>query len=324
MISNSADSVSAGVESVDPEILEGEVLIKIEWAGVNFKDSMVTQPGNRVARRSPLIGGVDLAGTVIESPEHSIPAGSKVLAHGHDIGVAHHGGFAEFARVPLDWVVPLAEGFTTKAAMTYGTAGFTAMASIEALERSGLTPDRGPILVTGANGGVGSTAIALLADLGYDVVASTGRTEEQEFLKSLGANEVIGRDEIDDGSSRSLGSAKWAGAIDCVGGATLARIVRSLHYGAAVAASGLTGGTEFTSSVFPFIVRGVSLLGIDSVETPSPLRIDVWNRLAAMPTTDRIGEIVEREVALEDLPGVLATISSGHVRGRILVSPTAP
>ena len=188
MISNSADSVSAGVESVDPEILEGEVLIKIEWAGVNFKDSMVTQPGNRVARRSPLIGGVDLAGTVIESPEHSIPAGSKVLAHGHDIGVAHHGGFAEFARVPLDWVVPLAEGFTTKAAMTYGTAGFTAMASIEALERSGLTPDRGPILVTGANGGVGSTAIALLADLGYDVVASTGRTEEQEFLKSLGAN----------------------------------------------------------------------------------------------------------------------------------------
>ncbi|MEI8049991.1 MAG: acryloyl-CoA reductase [Actinomycetes bacterium] len=311
------------VEDLNPALLEGDVLVNVAAAGVNFKDSMVTQAGNRVARISPLVGGVDLAGEVVESPEGGPAVGSLVIAHGYGIGVAHHGGFAEMARIPHSWVVPLPEGLTPKAAMAYGTAGFTAMASILALEASGLVAGAGPVLVTGAVGGVGSTAVALLAARGYEVVASTGRAGERQFLENLGAHSVIGRDEIDDNVGRPLASERWAGAVDCVGGATLSAIIRSLRYGATVAASGLTGGTEFHSTVFPFIVRGVRLVGIDSVEMPISERTAVWEALAASPFTSRVHEIIDREVGLDGVAGALADIAGGKVRGRILVTPSS-
>ena len=306
---------------MDPNQLEGEVLIEVVRAAVNFKDSMALQPGNRVARISPLIGGVDLAGTVLESSDPTIEPGSLVLAHGHGIGTSSHGGFAELARVPARSVVAMPEGLDARGAMALGTAGFTAMASLLALESGGLTPDLGDLLVTGAAGGVGSIAVALAAASGYTVVGSSGRPAEAEFLHHIGCARVIGRQEVDPTPSRGLSEERWAGAIDCVGGATLTAILKTLRYGGAVAASGLTGGSELTTSVFPFIVRAVRLLGIDSVEMPAGERSVVWQQLAARFPSARIDDIVEREVGLDEVPSVLEAIASGRVRGRVVVDP---
>jgi acrylyl-CoA reductase (NADPH) len=299
----------------------GEVLVEVTWSSINFKDGMVTVPGNRVARISPLVPGVDLAGVVVSSDDPDISVGEEVLAHGHDLGVGRHGGFARYARLPSRWALP-ASGLGARRAMAIGTAGFTAALSIDELEARGLRPGDGPVLVTGATGGVGCMAVALLVGRGYEVVASSGKAAEHDWLRHLGAAEVIGRDDIDDAPSRVLGSERWAGAVDCVGGSTLARVLRCLRYGAAVAASGLTGGTAVETTVFPFITRQVALLGIDSVATGRARRRQVWARLRDDVESLDLDAIVAEEVTLSGLPAALLAINNAGVRGRILVRVT--
>jgi acrylyl-CoA reductase (NADPH) len=314
--------VDVGVSTLTMDDLPpGEVLIEVEWSAVNFKDGMVTRPGNRVARTSPLIPGVDLVGTVVASVDADFVPGEHVIAHGYDIGVARHGGFAQFARVPAGWVVRLPEGLTPRRAAVLGTAGFTAALSIRRLELHGLRPGTGPVLVTGASGGVGGTAVALAAARGYEVVASTGRMAERDYLVGLGATEVISRDALVVDPQRTLGPERWSGAIDCVGGATLSAILRTLRYGAAVAASGLTGGTTVESSVYPFIVRNAALLGIDTVLTPIDERRAVWTGLAGWVPGDMVDALVAGEVNLSGLAPVLDGILNGQIRGRMLVRP---
>jgi acrylyl-CoA reductase (NADPH) len=321
VVERTADTVTQGVRSFTVDDLgDGDVLVRVDWSSVNFKDGMVVRPGNRVARISPLVPGVDLVGTVVESDQFD--PGQPVIVHGYDLGVAHHGGFAAYARVPSHWVVPLPAGLTARQAATIGTAGFTAALSLRRLERHGLTPDAGPVLVTGASGGVGSMAVALLGARGYRVVASTGKDAEHPYLLALGASEVIGREELLVDPGRTLGKARWAGAVDCVGGPTLSAVLRSLDYGAAVAASGLTGGDLVETSVYPFIVRSVALLGIDSVQTPIDERRSVWEELATSYPADRLDDMVDRQVDLDGVSDALSTIAAGGVRGRILVQPT--
>jgi len=272
-----------------------------------------------VSRTSPLVPGVDLAGTVVASEAPGLAAGTDVLAHGGDLGVTRHGGYARYARVPADQVVVLPPGLSPREAMAIGTAGFTAALSVDQLEERGLRPGGGPVLVTGASGGVGSFAVDLLAGRGYEVVASTGKSAEHPWLRALGAAEVVGRDVLDEEGSRVLGPERWAGAVDCVGGETLSKIVRSLAYGAAVAASGLTGGTDVRSTVYPFITRGVALLGVDSVRTPIERRRAVWGRLAGDLRPAHLEQLVAGEVSLDEVAGALADILAAKVRGRLLV-----
>lgn len=315
------DRIEQGVRALSPEDLgDGDTVIRVDWSAVNFKDGMVVQPGNRVARISPLVPGVDLVGRIETSDR--FPAGQSVIVHGYDLGVAHHGGFAAFARVPSEWVVPLPAGLSARHAALVGTAGFTAGLSLRRLERHGLTPSDGPVLVTGASGGVGSMAVALLAARGYEVVCSTGKDDEHAYLQRLGAARVIGRDDLMTDGGRTLGTERWAAAVDCVGGTTLAAVLRSLRYGGAVAASGLTGGNTFESSVYPFIVRNVALLGIDSVQTPIVERQVVWTELATAYPAAVLDTMVDSEVGLDGVAGALSTIAAGGVRGRILVRPS--
>ncbi|HEY5108267.1 MAG TPA: acryloyl-CoA reductase [Acidimicrobiales bacterium] len=322
VVSGTDDGVTAGVSTLTLDDLPpGEVLIEVAWSAVNYKDGMVTRPGNRVARTSPLVPGVDLVGAVAASDDPAFAPGELVIAHGYDLGVARHGGFARFARVPAAWVVRLPEGLTPRRAAVLGTAGFTAALSLHRLEHHGLRPGTGPVLVTGASGGVGGMAVALAAAKGYEVVASTGRTAERDYLVDLGAAEVIGRDDLIVAPERTLGPERWAGAIDCVGGATLSAVLRSLRYGAAVAASGLTGGSTFESSVYPFIVRNAALLGIDTVLTPIEERRRVWAELAGWVPGEAVDALVDGEVDLSGLAPVLDDILAGRVRGRMLVRP---
>ena len=297
------------------------VLIEVEWSSVNYKDGLATSPKGKVARISPLIPGVDLAGTVVDSGGSRFAVGQKVIAHAYDIGVAHHGGYARYARIPTDWVLSLPEGLTTRDAMVIGTGGFTSAESVMALLDRGLRPADGPVLVTGATGGVGSMAITMLAALGFEVVASSGKKEAEDYLRSLGAARVIDRAELSVEDPKPLGAMTFAGAVDCVGGVTLANVLKRLNYGAAVAASGLTGGAGLATTVMPFILRGVALLGIDSVQLPMAQRVEVWRRLATdlRPAgIDRIGH----EIGLNQLDAVLTAILKGEVTGRYVVSPT--
>lgn len=297
------------------------VLIEVEWSSVNYKDGLATSPKGKVARISPLIPGVDLAGTVVDSGGSRFAVGQKVIAHAYDIGVAHHGGYARYARIPTDWVLELPEGLTTRDAMVIGTGGFTSAESVMALLDRGLRPADGPVLVTGATGGVGSMAITMLAALGFEVVASSGKKEAEDYLRSLGAARVIDRAELSVEDPKPLGAMTFAGAVDCVGGVTLANVLKRLNYGAAVAASGLTGGAGLATTVMPFILRGVALLGIDSVQLPMAQRVEVWRRLATdlRPAgIDRIGH----EIGLNQLDAVLTAILKGEVTGRYVVSPT--
>jgi acrylyl-CoA reductase (NADPH) len=324
IVTTTDDEVGTGVSTLTLDDLPaGEVLIEVKWSAVNYKDGMVTRPGNRVARTSPLIPGVDLVGAVVTSDDPDFAPGELVIAHGYDIGVARHGGFARFARVPAAWIVPLPDGLTPRRAAVLGTAGFTAALSLHRLEHHGLRPGMGPLLVTGASGGVGGMAVALAAARGYEVVASTGRTAEREYLLELGAAEVIGRDDLLVDPERTLGPERWSGAIDCVGGATLSAILRTLRYGTAVAASGLTGGTTFESSVYPFIVRNAALLGIDTVLTPIEERRAVWDELAGWVPGNTVDALVAGEVSLSGLAPVLDDVLAGKIRGRMLVRPEA-
>src|SRR5579872_414315 len=316
------DGTTSGVEQLGPDDLpEGEVVVDVAWSSVNYKDAMVTVPGNRVARVSPLVPGIDLAGRVLASGDPAVVPGTEVLAHGGELGVSRHGGFAVRARVPAEAVVALPAGLSARDAMTIGTAGFTAALSVDELERFGLSPGDGPVLVTGASGGVGSFAVVILAARGYEVVASTGKTDEHAWLQTLGAADVVGRDAIDDAGERVLGPERWAGAVDCVGGRTLARVVRSLRYGAAVAASGLTGGVGLDTTVYPFITRAVALLGIDSVRTPPERRRAIWARLAGDMRPRHLDDIVAAEIPLSGLAATLADVLEAKVRGRVLVRP---
>ena len=317
-----ADSDPARVERGVREFHEadlppGEVEIRVAWSSVNYKDGLATRADGKVARISPLIPGIDLAGVVVSSADGTIPAGTEVLAHGYDLGVARHGGFAEYQRVPAGWVVPLAPGLTPRDAMAIGTAGFTAGMSVAALEDRGLSPDDGPVLVTGASGGVGGTALAILADRGYEVWAATGKTDDAARLRTMGAAGILTRDEVT-GEGRPLESERWAGAVDAVGAATLPYVLRTLRTGAAVAASGNAGGAALTTTVFPFILRGVALLGMDSVTMPIARRRALWDRLATDLRPRDLGQHAT-EVTLDTLELALDGILAGSARGRWIV-----
>jgi acrylyl-CoA reductase (NADPH) len=303
------------------DLPEGDVLVEVERSGINYKDGLASIEKGRVARISPLVPGVDLAGSVTESSDPSVAVGSKVIVHGYDLGVAHHGGFAGRARVPARWVVSLPDALTTEQAMMVGTAGYTAALSVMALEAAGLEPEDGPVLVTGATGGVGSTAVGILANRGYEVVASTGKADQAEWLRSLGAAEVLGRDETSAESARPMDSERWAGAVDSVGGSTLAYVLRTLRYGGSVAASGLTGGGELPTTVYPFILRGVNLLGIDSVMNRIDERREVWERIATDLRPPQLDQAPSNVVGLDELEGQLDRILAGGMVGRVLVNP---
>jgi acrylyl-CoA reductase (NADPH) len=319
VVERTADGLDRRVRELSPaELPPGDVLVRVEWSSVNYKDGLAAQPEGRVARISPLVPGIDLAGTVVESAAPSIPPGSAVLAHGYELGVSHHGGYAEYARLPADWVVPLPAGLTTREAMAIGTAGYTAAMAIVALEARGLAPGAGPVLVTGASGGLGRHAVAILAARGYEVWAATGKPEEADRLRGLGAAGILTRAEVSAPSERPLESGRWAGAIDAVGGPTLPYILRTLRPGAAVAACGNAGGAAFTTSVYPFILRGVALLGMDSANVPIAERRALWARLAADLRPPRLDEAVT-EIGLDELASALDAIVAGAARGRWVV-----
>jgi putative YhdH/YhfP family quinone oxidoreductase len=295
----------------------GEVTVRVEWSSVNFKDGLAAREDGHVARSYPLVPGIDLAGTVASSTDPAVPVGSRVLANGYEIGTARHGGFATFARIPSGWVVPTPDGLTARDAMAIGTAGFTAAMSVAALEDRGLRAGGGPVLVTGASGGVGSAAIAILAQRGHEVWAATGKPGEHDRLRDLGATGFLTRDEVT-APGRPLDSARWAGAVDTVGTATLPYVLRTLRIGAAVASSGNASGAELVTTVFPFILRGVALLGMDSANMPIEPRRVLWRRLATDLLPRGIADGIT-EVRLDTLEPALDAIVNGEARGRWVV-----
>ncbi|WP_066318976.1 acryloyl-CoA reductase [Bacillus sp. FJAT-29814] len=301
------------------DLPEGEVLIRVQYSSVNYKDSLASIPEGNVVKSYPMIPGIDFAGVVVSSEDPRFKEGDEVIATSYEIGVSHFGGYSEYARIPAKWVVPLPEGLTLKEAMIIGTAGFTAALSIQRLEENGVTPDKGEVLVTGATGGVGSFAVAILAKLGYQVVASTGKASQHEFLNQLGAQSVVSREEIYDGKIRALGKQNWAAAVDPVGGEPLASLLSQINYGGSVAASGLTAGVKVPTTVFPFILRGVNLLGIDSVYCPMETRLKIWGRLATDFKPRDMENLLQQEVTLEQLPSVLPTLLKGEATGRTIV-----
>jgi acrylyl-CoA reductase (NADPH) len=316
------DDVVREVRAISVDDLgEGDAVVKVSWSGVNYKDGLASTPNGKVARIDPIIPGVDLAGVIVEPGESGLTVGTEVIVHGYDLGVAHHGGFSEYARVPSSWIMPLPTGLTARQAMAIGTAGFTAALSVHALEKHGLTPGTGPVLVTGATGGVGSVAVGILAERGYEVGASSGKPDAEGFLKELGATEVLPREETS-GAGKPLDRERWAGAVDCVGSSTLPYILRTLKYGAAVAASGNTGGIALESTVFPFILRSVALIGIDSVQMPLAQRREVWQRIATDLRPRGLDSIGSREVGLAELPEALDAVLAGANTGRTLVRLT--
>jgi acrylyl-CoA reductase (NADPH) len=316
------DEVRRGLRDLTPDDLpDGDVTVRVGWSSVNYKDALAVSAKGRVAKTYPLVPGIDLAGEVIAGGGDGVEAGRAVIVHGHDLGVGHHGGFAEIARVPADWVVPLPDGMSSRDAMALGTAGFTAALSVVRLEANGLSPEGagGPVLVLGATGGVGSVAVAILAARGYEVHAATGKADEADFLRALGVSEVLSREETSGESDRPMEKQRWAAVVDPVGGAATAYALRTTRYGGAVALSGLTGGTNLATTVFPFILRGVSLLGIDSVETPSDVRRTVWERLAGDLRPKGLEDQITREIALDDLDPFLDEVLAGKAKGRTVV-----
>ncbi|NGM83433.1 acryloyl-CoA reductase [Paenibacillus sp. 7124] len=313
-------SVAVKPVSLD-DLPAGEVVIKVAYSSVNYKDGLASIPDGNIVKSYPFVPGIDLSGVVESSEDERFKPGQPVLVTGYGFGVSHFGGYSEYARVPADWVVPLPDGLSLREAMIYGTAGFTAAMSIQALEDNGVSPDQGKVLVTGAAGGVGGAAVAMLAARGYHVVAGTGRTSESDYLKGLGAAEVISRSEIYDpeAKQRPLDKQLWQAAVDPVGGNQLAAILSKIAYRGSVAVSGLTGGTKVPATVLPFILRGVNLLGIDSVFCPAELRLKVWDRMANDLKPADLETLVGREVTLAELPQSLADILKSNTRGRVLV-----
>ena len=301
----------------EANLTEGDVTVRVEWSTVNYKDGLALTGESPVVRRFPMIPGIDFAGVVESSTNPEWKPGDLVILNGWGVGETHLGGHAEKARVKGEWLVPLPPGMTAREAMAIGTAGYTAMLAVLALERHGIVPARGPVVVTGAAGGVGSVALAILGRLGYHVVASTGRPQESEYLQGLGAAEIIDRAELA-GTPRSLGKERWAGGIDSVGSTTLANVLSMTRYGGAVAACGLAGGMDLPASVAPFILRAVSLLGIDSVMCPQVLRREAWSRLASDLDRGKLAAMTT-EIGLAGVPDAAGAILAGRVRGRIVV-----
>ncbi|MBA2176421.1 acryloyl-CoA reductase [Halobacillus locisalis] len=314
------DSYEASIRTLHvKDLKKSDVLIKVHYSSVNYKDGIVSQEGNPMVEQYPIIPGIDLAGEVVKSQDERFKKGDRVIATSYEIGVNHHGGFSEYASIPADWIVPLPEGLTLEESMIYGTAGFTAGLSIHRLEQNGLTSDQGPVLVTGASGGVGSMAVAMLAKRGYNVEASTGSSEHEEYLKRLGAEKVITREEVYDGTLKPIRSERWAAAVDPVGGEQLASLLSQLQYNGGAAVSGLTGGTEIPTQVYPFILRGISLIGIDSVQCPMETRKKVWHRLANDLKTKETFDDMKVVISLQEVPETLQQILAGQTRGRTII-----
>ncbi|GBF12119.1 acryloyl-CoA reductase [Tepidibacillus infernus] len=301
------------------DLPEGDVLIKVHYSSVNYKDGLASIPEGKIVQTYPFIPGIDLVGVVISSKDFRFKEGDEVIVTSYELGVSHFGGFSEYARVPADWIVPLPKGLSMREAMIYGTAGFTAALAIKRLQENGVQPENGPILVTGATGGAGSIAVAMLSKLKYEVVASTGKTTEHEYLQKIGAKKIIDRNELIPEKIKALGKQNWAGAIDAVGGKTLAYVISTTKYGGSVAAFGLTGGVEIPTTVFPFILRGVNLLGIDSVYCPMDVRVEVWKKMSNEWKPEGLFEQLVNEITLVQLPDTLDKIVKGKVRGRTIV-----
>ena len=312
--------VDATLEDLTPagsETPRADVVIEAAYSSVNYKDALAATGAGKILRRFPLIGGIDVAGTVASSSDERFREGDDVLVTGYDLGVATDGGYSRYVRVPADWVVPRPSSLTAFEAMALGTAGFTAALAVVRLETNGLTPGRGPVAVTGATGGVGSIAIAALSRIGYSVTAITGKDQEHDYLRSLGATDVLSRSTLQMGT-RPLEKATWAGAVDAAGGELLAWLVRTTNYWGSVASTGLTGGTDVHLTVMPFILRGVSLIGVDSVMCPMDLRRTVWDRLATDMKPPQLASIA-REITLDGLPAAFETLRNGQARGRFVV-----
>lgn len=322
------DKDEAGATSATVQVLSedrlpaGDVTVAVEYSTLNYKDGLCLGPGGGLVRVYPHVPGVDFAGTVESSDDPRYAPGDKVVLTGWRVGEVHWGGYAEKARVKADWLVPLPQGLSTAQAMAVGTAGFTAMLAVMALEDHGMAPGQGPVLVTGAAGGVGSVATAILAHLGYEVAAVTGRPETADYLKSLGATRIVAREEINETVKRPLESETWSGCVDAVGGPMLARVLGQMKYGASVAAVGLAGGTALPATVIPFLLRGVNLLGIDSVLKPYADRVRAWDRLSRDLPLDLLEGMVV-PAGLADLPDLGAAILKGQVKGRVLVDVRA-
>jgi len=302
--------------SVD-ELSDGAVVIKAAYSSVNYKDALAATGAGKIMRRFPLVGGIDVAGAIESSSDARFTAGDAVLVTGYDLGVSHDGGFSAYVRVPAEWVVPVPKGLSLFDAMAIGTAGFTAALSVVEMERNGLLPSSGPVIVTGATGGVGSIAVQALASRGYAVTAVTGKADQADYLRTLGAKDVILRGSLEMGT-RPLEKALWAGAVDPVGGDLLAWLTRTMMYGGCIASSGLTGGTDLKTTVLPFILRGVKLLGIDSVMCPAASRLRVWQRLADDLKPAHLAAST-RAISLDELPEAFATLLGGQARGRFVV-----
>ncbi|MEQ8257919.1 MULTISPECIES: acryloyl-CoA reductase [Roseovarius] len=313
---------SAEVKQIGIDDLpEGEVTVAVEYSTVNYKDGLCIGPGGGLVRKYPHVPGIDFAGTVEESSDGRYSPGDKVVLTGWRVGEAHWGGYAQKARVKADWLVPLPDGLDTRQAMAVGTAGFTAMLAVMALEDQGLK--KGPVLVTGAAGGVGSVATAILAKLGHEVAAVTGRPEQEEYLKSLGASQIVPREELTEVTKKPLEAEAWGGCVDAVAGAMLGRVLKQMEYGSSVAAIGLAGGAAIEGALItPFILRGVNLLGIDSVMQPYDNRLRAWERIARDLPMDKLDEMVQ-PATLSDLPGLGRDILKGQVKGRVVVDVNA-
>lgn len=312
-------NVRAGLEAVKLEDLSaGEVVIRSIWSSVNYKDALAATGRGKIIRSFPRIAGIDVAGYVDSSADARFQPGDAVLVTGYDFGVDHDGGYAEYARVPAEWVIPLPDGLTLREAMILGTAGLTAAICIHRMEANGQQPDQGPIVVTGATGGVGSLAIDMLAGLGYEVVALTGKESEYDYLRTLGATGILDRKTLDTGK-RPLEKARWAGAVDNVGGEILAWLTRTMQPWGNIASVGLAAGAELNTTVMPFILRGVALLGVTSSGCPTDLRHRLWQRLAEDIKPRHLDSIVSREVGLDDLSGVFEEMLAGRTAGRTLV-----
>jgi acrylyl-CoA reductase (NADPH) len=313
----------AGVRRLDDDDLpEGEVTVAVDYSTVNYKDGLCIGPGAGLVRRYPHVPGIDFAGRVQASSDPRYRPGDPVVLTGWRVGEAHWGGYSQRARVKADWLVPLPDGLTARQAMAIGTAGLTAMLAVMTLEEHGMTPARGPVLVTGAAGGVGSVAVTVLAKLGYEVAALTGRPESEDYLRGLGAARIVARGELAEPSPRPLESETWAGCVDAVGGPVLARVTKQLKYRCAVAAVGNAGGVDVPLSIIPFLLRGVSLLGIDSVMQPYAARVRAWGRLVRDLDLGKL-DAMAHPATLADLPALGAAILKGEVRGRVVVDVNA-
>jgi NADPH2:quinone reductase len=299
------------------DLTDGDVVIDAAYSSVNYKDALAATGAGKIIRRFPLVGGIDVAGTIATSKDPQLRPGQPVLVTGYDLGVAQDGGYAQKVRVPANWVVPIPDGLTPFEAMSIGTAGFTAALSVVDMEHNGLTPSNGPVIVTGATGGVGSIAVQILAARGYNVTALTGKDREHDFLRSIGAADVLSRNGLAIGT-KPLEKAQWAGAVDAVGGATLAWLTRTMAQNGTIASTGLAGGTDLHTTVLPFILRGVKLLGIDSAMCPAARRRDVWRRLGSDLKPPHLAALT-REIGLDQLHDAFATLLKGVARGRLVV-----